>query len=215
MTDRWGKELGRALRATYKEIGRDGVRQLEWAVRFTREQPTNGAQSERLRRQATVFAAPFHPRRPTQLGGLDAGPDGLNTVSAADVTAIQRRFAELLEAWTQRGRIDLPLREARVTVLSLTPQKNQGRQGRRRPVLWLAPADTDDDVSAAVYRLVQLLGLEGHRLRGCAAPKAGAEAGERCGTWFVGRPDQVHCSQRCRTRAGVREKRLRDALSCG
>lgn len=206
------KRLWHILRSTHEDVGRDGVKQLRWAVRFAHERPVSAVQWERLRRQATVFAAPFHPRRPTKLGGLGGGPKGLDTVSAADVKAMQERFAALLGAWAQLGRIELPLRDARVTV-SLASQKDRGRRGRRRPVLWLEPADPGDDVSAAVYRLVQLLGLEGHRFRACSAPKAGGEAGARCGAWFVGRPDQVHCSQRCRTRAGVREKRLRDALS--
>jgi hypothetical protein len=211
MTAVKAKHLGRILQATLREVGQDAAAQLAWAVGFARRQPDKVTGLEALQRQATVFAAPFHARRPSKLGGLSWGPTGLGWVRARDVKVMQERFSALLEGWVQRGRIELSLRDARISV-RLPAQKDSGRQGRRRPILWLEPTDTDDDVSVAVYRLVQLLGLEGHRLRGCAAPRAGGAAGEQCGAWFVGRPDQVHCSTRCRIRAGVREKRVRDAL---
>jgi len=61
----------------------------------------------------------------------------------------------------------------------------------------------------AALRLALLMGHARHPLKSCGAPKAGGKPGERCGRWFVGRPNRYYCSLTCASRVTTRRARLR------
>src|SRR5262245_37274090 len=106
-------------------IGRDAVAQLRWAVRLAQEGPT-GEGLERLREEVTVFAGPVDPRQLTKLGHLERGPKG-PFASAADVATIQQEFKQFLRWWVTGGRVEIPVRPARLVVERTLPTP-----GRRR-----------------------------------------------------------------------------------
>jgi hypothetical protein len=57
--------------------------------------------------------------------------------------------------------------------------------------------------------LIDDLYREGREIKVCDAPKPRAPAEERCGRWFVGRPNQTFCSPACRNLANTRATRAK------
>lgn len=180
------------LLAVRFRIGRSKAERLAWAVAFTTEDLNRLSGRGLLRRQVELmaFAEPqptFSPKR----GAREPIP------SVDELRRAQQRLRSILEAFVNYGRAELG--QGRVVV------------GRTASSTWLTTQPTLDDLETdATFTLGRLLEVEGRRVKRCEAPShvRRREPAKPCGRWFVGRPNQRHCSPRCANLASTRSARF-------
>jgi hypothetical protein len=180
-------------------------RRLIWAVHFAQE-PLDQLSPGRLydlRLELTAFL--------TWGGGRPGvGFDEYLLVTEDDLRATQAEFAHIIAGVLQVQTIpigEFPVKmqlganKGRVSLsetlnLNMVPVALQARYGLAR-----ALGDVDRDLMEAGYG--------GPIIKACPAPKVRGKGEEKCGRWFIGRPNQVYCSGQCQNRAATRATRAR------
>jgi hypothetical protein len=170
-----------------------------WAVAYAQEELDRLSPGQLLDRRLELKA--FLGYAPPL--GISTRDGVIKLPTDETVAAIQQAFAQLL-AGVRRGET-VPL----------------GRYTMDTSLLWFRgkphfvqmPNLVDQpEVYQARYglaRLIDELYREGRMIKECPAPKPRAKGGERCGRWFVGRPNQTYCSPACRNLANTRGRRAK------
>jgi hypothetical protein len=182
---------------------RVGTRQhrLEWAVQFAQEGLGTLSLGQRLDRSIEVKAFLMLS------GGIGGDPDAIDLPSDAAMQAMQQEFKRIIEKVLQEETVDLGRHRTTTSLIWI----------RGKPYYVQIPELDDrphDEVevyqaSLGLARLIGELYREGRVIKVCDAPKPRAPAEERCGRWFVGRPNQTFCSPSCRNLANTRATRAK------
>jgi hypothetical protein len=175
-------------------LGRDRRERLAWAVQFAQEE-LNALPRGRLadlRMELTGLLGYGH--------GLSGRPD-IELFSEEEMHETQNEFADIIARLLQNRYVEIGTYTTKVSVMV----------DERGPHL-LTNMETMDMPrrAQAVFVLGLWLGDHADLVKTCPAPKPRRAPEEACGTWFVGRPNQVYCSPLCQNRAttrAVRKKR--------
>ena len=174
---------------------KDKEARLMWALDFAQQNLGDASAGWWTDTQVTLAAL-------TGAGGRSRGTQS-EVLTKEEIQEVQRRLARYLEEWISQRRVTLGrLRQ------DLWIGVESGPGGEEVAALrteWQLPKPYTPDRVA--FELALLLEPHGTAVRVCEAPKAWGKAGERCGRWFLGRPNRRYCSLTCQSRAGARKVR--------
>lgn len=196
--------------AAQPRVGKTPTERLEWAVWFTQADLRALTRGDwlNLRLELSAFAGVLireHDREvPLRLRERRAAPTaGESAVFAEDdVRELHGEFARVIGRLLQSDSVVVGTYQVTLTVERwLPPAQGMGRPVRLRTTFPLG-------TSRATHVLAHLLGIYGHLVKECPAPRPRGAKDERCGRWFLARrPNQVYCTTRCQSRATTRASR--------
>jgi hypothetical protein len=203
--------------ATIEEINqaavRVGVRQhrLEWVVRFAKEELDTLSPGQMLDRRLELKAFFMYSQ------GIGGNPEAMKLPTDETMQAIQQSFADIIARVLQGEPVHLGQYTMTTSLIWMPLWGRHHRGTKRTPRFVQMPERTIlTEQELEVYqaknglaRLIDELYREGRIIRVCEAPKPRAKAEERCGRWFVGRPNQTFCSPACRNLANTRATRAK------
>lgn len=199
------------IHAAQPRVGTTPMERLDWAIRFARTDL--GALSRgdwsNLRLELTAFAELLikehdAAKRSRREGLLKAEPErhAAGVYPELETRELHREFSRIIGRLLQSDSVKIGSYEVTLTLERLRyPTAGTARPVRLRTGFPPGP-------SRATHVLGHLLGIYGHLVKECPAPRPRGAAGERCGRWFVARrPNQVYCCARCQSRATTRAAR--------
>jgi hypothetical protein len=171
-------------------------KRVEWAVAYAQEDlgAMRPGRREDVRQELRMYLA--------SVVGLGSRDNMVELPTDEEMEEIRQALHEIVQSVLEKRPV--PIGQYHAT-LELIPMTDEGR-----PYLLNSGQHAMQKVELARYALATLIAklwAEGHRIKCCPALKPRAKAGELCGRWFVGRPNQRFCSPRCQNRAGTRESR--------
>ncbi len=170
----------------------DKADRLAWALAFAQENLGEASPGWWTDVQVTLAAL-------TGAGGRNRG-DQTEVLTREEIQEVQRRFARYVTEWVSTRRVKL----GRSTVdLVIEPAPGPGGE-EEAAIRWNLKLPNPYSPDRAAFELALLLVPNGFMVKVCDAPKAWGEAGEKCGRWFLGRPNRRYCSLTCQSRAGAR-----------
>jgi hypothetical protein len=198
---------GQPKTATMNDIhqaaARVGVRQhrLEWAVQFAQKDLMELSPGQRLDRGIEVKAFLMYSR------GVGGDPEKIHLPGDEIMQAVQRAFAHIIERVLRQEPVDLgqDIMTTSLMWIQGKPRFAQIPDLNRRPLEQLEVYQA----SCGLAMLIDAMYEEGRLIKVCGAPKPRSKTAERCGRWFVGRPNQTFCSPACRNLANTRATRAK------
>lgn len=199
------------IHAAQPRVGTTPMERLDWAIRFARTDL--GALSRgdwwNLRLELTAFAEllirePDVARRSRRVGLVKAEPEqhAASVYAETEARELHREFSRIIGRLLQGDSVKIGSYELTLALERLRGSA-PGAAGPVRLRTTFPPG-----ASRATHVLGHLLGIYGHLVKECPAPRPRGAAGERCGRWFVARrPNQMYCCARCQSRATTRAAR--------
>jgi hypothetical protein len=171
-------------------------KRVEWAVAYAQEdlEAIRPGRREDLRQELQMYLA--------SVVGLGSYDGMVELPTDEEMWEIRQALDEIVQSVLGKRPVHIGQYHA---TLELIPMTDEGR-----PYLLNSGQHAMQKVELARYALATMIAklwAEGHRIKCCPALKPRAKAGELCGRWFVGRPNQRFCSPRCQNRAGTRASR--------
>jgi hypothetical protein len=171
-------------------------KRVEWAVAYAQEdlEAMRPGRREDLRQELQMYLA--------SVVGLGSYDGMVELPTDEEMREIRQTLDEIVQSVLDKRPVHIGQYHA---TLELVPMTDEGR-----PYLLNSGQHAMQKVELARYALATMIAklwAEGHRIKCCPALKPRAKAGELCGRWFVGRPNQRFCSPRCQNRAGTRASR--------
>ena len=171
-------------------------KRVEWAVAYAQEdlEAMRPGRREDVRQELQMYLA--------SVVGLGSYDGMVELPTDEEMREIRQALDEIVQSVLDKRPVHIGQYHA---TLELIPMTDEGR-----PYLLNSGQHAMQKVELARYALATMIAklwAEGHRIKCCPAMKPRAKAGELCGRWFVGRPNQRFCSPRCQNRAGTRASR--------
>jgi hypothetical protein len=197
--------------ATQEDIrqaeARVGVKRhaVAWAVAYAQEQLGRLSPGQLLdrRHELKAFLGYAPPLGISSRGGAVKLP------TDETMEATQQEFVRII-AGVRRGET---VHLGRYTMTTSLIWAQRSRSPKRQPCFSQMPDLIDQpevyQASHGLARLIDELYREGRMIKECPAPKPRSGTHERCGRWFVGRPNQTYCSPACRNLANTRGRRAK------
>ncbi len=170
----------------------DKADRLAWALAFAQENLKEASPGWWTDAQVTLAAL-------TGAGGRSRG-DQSEVLTREEIQEVQHQFTRYVREWVSIRKVTLGR-----STLALGIELATGPGGEEEAALrfdFKLPKSYSPDRVA--FELALLLVPNGSMVKVCEAPKAWGEAGEKCGRWFLGRPNRRYCSLTCQSRAGAR-----------
>jgi hypothetical protein len=172
---------------------------VAWAVQFAQEALGQLSPGQLLDRRHDLKA--FLGYGPA--GGISYSEETTKLPADETMQAIQAEFARVI------GGV---LRKETVHFIRYTMAPSLIWFGNKLRFVQMPDHIEQSELDQAAYALAMLIDdlyREERVIKVCDAPKPRAKAEERCGRWFVGRPNQTYCSPSCRNLANTRATRAK------
>ena len=184
-------------------------RAVEWAVRYAQEELDRLSPGQLLDRRLELKA--FLGYAPPL--GISSRDGVVELPTDETMEAVRQAFATDIADVRRGENVDL----GRYTMTTSLIWAQRSRSPQLQPCLVQIPDLIDQpEVYQARYglaRLIDELYREGRMIKECPAPKPRSGPHERCSRLFVGRPNQMYCSQACRNLANTRGRRAKQPQS--